>query len=143
MIAPVAVTGEDLHARGEEFAEFWREYHLGTLTTLRRDGSPHVVAVGVTLDLDTATARVITRRGSQKVANVRRAADSPEGGARVAVSQVDRARWSTLEGIAVVREDPESVADAEARYAARYRTPRPNPERVVIEIALTRVLGSR
>lgn len=143
MISPVAVTGEDLHARGEEFAEFWREYHLGTLTTLRRDGSPHVVAVGVTLDLDTATARVITRRGSRKVANVRRAAGSPEGGARVAVSQVDRARWSTLEGIAVVREDRESVADAEARYAARYRTPRENPERVVIEIALTRVLGSR
>jgi PPOX class probable F420-dependent enzyme len=139
----VAVTGEDLHARGEEFAEFWREYHLGTLTTLRRDGSPHVVAVGVTLDLDTATARVITRRGSQKVANVRRAEGSAEGGARVAVSQVDRGRWSTLEGIAVVREDPASVADAEARYAARYRTPRPNPERVVIEIALTRVLGSR
>jgi PPOX class probable F420-dependent enzyme len=143
MIAGVAVTGEDLHARGEEFAEFWREYHLATLTTLRRDGSPHVVAVGVTLDLDTATARVITRRGSQKVANVRRAADAPDGGARVAVSQVDRGRWSTLEGIAVVREDPASVADAEARYAARYRTPRPNPERVVIEIAVTRVLGSR
>ena len=143
MIAGVAVTGEDLHARGEEFAEFWREYHLATLTTLRRDGSPHVVAVGVTLDLDTATARVITRRGSQKVANVRRGADAPESGARVAVSQVDRGRWSTLEGIAVVREDPASVADAEARYAARYRTPRPNPERVVIEIAVTRVLGSR
>ncbi|MCD2194484.1 TIGR03618 family F420-dependent PPOX class oxidoreductase [Actinomycetospora endophytica] len=135
----MAVTGEDLHARGEEFAEFWREYHLCSLTTLRRDGSPHVVAVGVTLDLDTATARVITRRGSQKARNVRRA----EGGARVAVSQVDRGRWSTLEGIAVVREDRESVADAEARYAARYRTPRENPERVVIEIALTRVLGSR
>jgi PPOX class probable F420-dependent enzyme len=142
MIIGVAVTGEDLHARGEEFAEFWREYHLGTLTTLRRDGSPHVVAVGVTVDLDTATARVITRRGSQKVANVRRGEGSPEGGARVAVSQVDRGRWSTLEGIAVVREDPASVADAEARYAVRYRTPRPNPERVVIEIALTRVLGS-
>jgi F420H(2)-dependent biliverdin reductase len=143
MIAGVAVTGKDLHARGEEFAEFWREYHLATLTTLRRDGSPHVVAVGVTLDPDTPTARVITRRGSQKVANVRCAADAPEGGARVAVSQVERGRWSTLEGIAVVREDRASVADAEARYAARYRTPRPNPERVVIEIAVTRVLGSR
>lgn len=139
----MAVTGEDLHARGEEFAEFWREYHLCSLTTLRRDGSPHVVAVGVTLDLDTATARVITRRGSQKVANVRRGAGSPDGGARVAVSQVDRGRWSTLEGIAVVREDRASVTDAEARYAARYRTPRENPERVVIEIAVTRILGSR
>ena len=58
---------------------------------------------------------------------------------KLAVSQVDRGRWSTLEGSAVVREDPDSVADAEARYAARYRTPKPNPERVVIEIAVTRV----
>lgn len=134
------VTPEDLHARGEEFAEFWREYHLCTLTTLRRDGSPHVVPVGCTLDLDTATARVITSGTSRKAAHVRAA--GPEG-ARVAVSQVDRGRWSTLEGLAVVRDDRDSVTDAEQRYAARYRTPRENPARVVIEIALTRVLGSR
>ena len=134
------VTPEDLHARGEEFAEFWREYHLCTLTTLRRDGSPHVVPVGCTLDLDTATARVITSGTSRKAAHVR-AADAD--GARVAVSQVDRGRWSTLEGLAVVRDDRASVTDAEQRYAARYRTPRENPVRVVIEIALTRVLGSR
>ena len=35
----MTVTPADLHARGEEFAEFWREYHLCTLTTLRRDGT--------------------------------------------------------------------------------------------------------
>jgi len=134
------VTPDDLHARGEEFAEFWREYHLCTLTTLRRDGSPHVVPVGCTLDLDTATARVITSGTSRKAVHVRAA--GPEG-ARVAVSQVDRGRWSTLEGLAVVRDDRASVTDAEQRYAARYRTPRENPARVVIEIALTRVLGSR
>jgi len=134
------VTPDDLHARGEEFAEFWREYHLCTLTTLRRDGSPHVVPVGCTLDLDTATARVITSGTSRKAVHVRAA--GPEG-ARVAVSQVDRGRWSTLEGLAVVRDDRDSVTDAEQRYAARYRTPRENPARVVIEIALTRVLGSR
>jgi len=136
----VTVTPADLHARGEEFAEFWREYHLCTLTTLRRDGSPHVVAVGVTLDLDTAIARVITSGTSRKAAHVRAAG---EGGAPVAVSQVDRGRWSTLEGVAHVRDDAASVADAEARYAARYRTPRENPARVVIEIAVSRVLGSR
>lgn len=129
-----------LRARGEDFAEFWREYHLCTLTTLRRDGSPHVVPVGVTLDLDTSTARVITSGTSRKAAHVRAAG---EDGARVAVSQVDRGRWSTLEGVARVRDDPTSVADAEARYAARYRVPRENPRRVVIEIAVTRVLGSR
>jgi hypothetical protein len=55
---------------------------------------------------------------------------------------VDGRRWSTLEGRAVVREEPAAVADAERRYAERYRTPRPNPERVVIEIAISRVLGS-
>jgi PPOX class probable F420-dependent enzyme len=136
----MSTTPADLHARGEEFAQFWSEYHLCTLTTLRRDGSPHVVPVGVTLDLDTATARVITSGTSAKARHVRAAG---EEGARVAVSQVDRARWSTLEGRAVVRDDPEAVADAERRYAQRYRTPRENPARVVLEIAVTRVLGSR
>ena len=136
----MTVTAADLHARGEDFAAFWREYHLCTLTTLRRDGTPHVVPVGVTLDLETATARVITSGTSAKARHVRAAG---EEGARVAVSQVDRGRWSTLEGVARVRDDAASVADAEARYAARYRTPRENPARVVLEIALTRVLGSR
>lgn len=123
----------------ERFQQFWRERHLCTLTTLRADGTPHVVPVGVTLDADTGTARVITSRGSRKARHV--AAAGPDG-AVVAVCQVDGRRWSTLEGRAVVRDEPEVVADAERRYAERYRTPRPNPERVVIEIAVTRVLGS-
>ncbi len=57
------------------------------------------------------------------------------------VSQVDGGRWSTLEGRAVVRTDPDAVAEAVRRYALRYRQPRVNPERVVIEITLERVLG--
>jgi hypothetical protein len=32
--------------------------------------------------------------------------------------------------------------DAELRYAQRYRTPRVNPRRVVIEVRIERVLGS-
>ena len=63
------------------------------------------------------------------------------GDAAVPCPQVDGRRWSTLEGDAVVRTDPAAVADAERRYALRYRQPRPNPERVVIEIAVRRVLG--
>jgi F420H(2)-dependent biliverdin reductase len=42
----------------------------------------------------------------------------------------------------VVRDDPASVADAEARYARRYRQPRENPARVVVEISVDRVLGN-
>jgi hypothetical protein len=42
----------------------------------------------------------------------------------------------------VIRDDPASVAEAERRYAARYRPPRPNPARVALEITVTRVLGS-
>ena len=117
-----------------ELLEFWAERHLCTLTTLRPDGSPHVVAVGATLDAPAGIVRVITRRGSVKVRNVRATG-------RAAICQVDGRRWSTAEGIAVVREDPESVADAERRYAQRYRVPQPNPERVVIEVTITRMLG--
>jgi F420H(2)-dependent biliverdin reductase len=117
-----------------ELLEFWAERHLCTLTTLRPDGSPHVVAVGATLDAPAGIVRVITRRGSVKVRNVRATG-------RAAICQVDGRRWSTAEGTAVVREDPESVADAERRYAERYRVPQPNPERVVIEVTITRMLG--
>jgi hypothetical protein len=56
--------------------------------------------------------------------------------------QVDGRRWSTIEGRAVVRRDAEAVRQAELRYAERYRAPRLNPERVVIEIAVRRVLGN-
>jgi PPOX class probable F420-dependent enzyme len=121
------------------YLTFWRERHLCTLTTPRADGSPHVVPVGVTYDPEAGLARVITNRSSTKVANV--VAAGPEG-ARVAVCQVDGRRWATLEGRARVRTDRERVAEAERRYAERYeRTPAPNPDRVVIEIELTRAMG--
>ncbi|WP_326823229.1 PPOX class F420-dependent oxidoreductase [Streptosporangium sp. NBC_01756] len=124
---------------GEGFHTFWRERHLATLTTVRADGTPHVVPVGVTLDAGSGIARVITSGGSNKVSLIRAAGQE---GAAVAVCQVDGRRWSTLEGRAVIREDPGSVADAERRYTERYRQPRENPERVVIEIRVTRVLGN-
>ncbi|MBQ0912553.1 pyridoxamine 5'-phosphate oxidase family protein [Streptomyces sp. RM99] len=120
-----------------EFTAFWQERRVCFLSTPRADGTPHLVPVGVTYDHATRTARVITSRGTAKVRNVERTA-SPV----VAVSQVDGRRWSTLEGVATVRYDAEAVRDAEARYAARYRRPRANPERVVVEIAVRRFLGT-
>jgi len=115
---------------------FWTERHLCTLTTLRADGSPHVVPVGATVDPDAGLLRIIASRGSAKVRHVL------AGGDRVAVCQVEGPRWSTIEGKAVVRDDPESVAEAVRRYAVRYRQPRTNPERVVIEVTIAKVLGS-
>ncbi|WP_078292090.1 F420-dependent biliverdin reductase [Mycobacterium sp. D16R24] len=114
---------------------FLSERHLAMLTTLRQDNSPHVVAVGFTFDPATHIARVITTGGSQKAVNAER------GGLAV-LSQVDGARWLSLEGTATVVTDKEAVRDAELRYAQRYRTPRVNPQRVVIEVKIERVLGS-
>src|SRR5271163_3665463 len=114
---------------------FLTERHLAMLTTLRSDNSPHVVAVGFTFDPKTHIARVITSGGSQKAVNADRAG--------VAVlSQVDGARWLSLEGRATVNSEIDAVRDAELRYAQRYRTPRVNPRRVVIEVQVERVLGS-
>ncbi|MBI5337358.1 MAG: F420-dependent biliverdin reductase [Mycolicibacterium rufum] len=114
---------------------FLTERHLAMLTTLRADQSPHVVAVGFTFDPATHIARVITTGGSQKAVN------ADQRGVAV-LSQVDGARWLSLEGKSTVYTDIDKVRDAELRYAQRYRTPRPNPKRVVIEVRVERVLGS-
>ncbi|GAC70277.1 pyridoxamine 5'-phosphate oxidase family protein [Gordonia soli] len=116
--------------------EFLRERHLASLTTLRADGTPHVVAVGFTFDPESGIARVITSDGNQKVRNVER-------GGHAALNHVDGPRWITLDGPAVIRREPEQVADAERRYAQRYREPKPNPRRVVIEVTVGRIIGSR
>ncbi|KZF13149.1 MAG: TIGR03618 family F420-dependent PPOX class oxidoreductase [Rhodococcus sp. (in: high G+C Gram-positive bacteria)] len=116
--------------------QFLAERHLATLTTLRKDGTPHVVAVGFTWDAESSVVRVITSRASQKALNAAR-------GGYAAVSQVDGARWLTLEGASDVLTAPDDVVDAENRYAQRYRVPRENPERVVVRIAVRRILGSR
>ena len=109
--------------------------HLATLTTLRPDGSPHVVPVGFTWDPEQSVARVITSRTSRKARNA-------AAGCPAAICQVDGRHWLSLQGVARVLEDESSVADAVQRYAVRYRQPRPNPERVVIAIDVASVLGN-
>ena len=112
---------------------FVTERHLATLSTLSANGSIHAVPVGFTLH--DGTAFVITTRASQKVLNARRSGHAT-------ICQVEGAGWITLVGHAEVLDDPESIALAVTRYAARYRQPRVNPERVAIAVRVERVLGS-
>lgn len=114
---------------------FLAERHLATLTTVRPDGTPHVVPVGFTWDADTRLARVITSRSSRKARNA-------DAGCRAVLCQVDGRHWLSLEGTARLLTTPAEVRDAEQRYAVRYRTPRVNPERVVIALTVDRVLGN-
>jgi F420H(2)-dependent biliverdin reductase len=117
-----------------EMLAFLAERHLATLTTVRADGSPHVVPVGFSYDHDAGVVRIITFERSVKARNAAR-------GGRAAVSQVDGRRWATLEGVSRLVDDPSSVALAVAGYAARYRQPSQRPDRVAIEIVVDKVMG--
>ena len=116
----------------EDALAFLAERHLATLTTLRQDGRPHVVPVGFTYA--DGIVRIITSGHSQKALNAQRTGHA-------AVCQVDRARWLTLGGPARLVDDPAAVRDAEQRYAQRYRPPRETPQRVVLEVTVTDVMG--
>lgn len=113
--------------------EFLTEYHLGVLSTISRDGRVHAVPVGFTY-LD-GVVRVIGSRGTQKFVNAERSG-------RASVASVDGARWLSFEGVARITDDREAVARAVDLYTARYRQPRENPDRVVLEMRVERVLGS-
>ncbi len=112
---------------------FVTDYHLATLSTLAPGGLLHVVAVGFTWA--DGVVRIITMDGSQKVRNIER---DP----RATVAQVAGAQWLSFAGRARIVRDADAVAHAVALYAARYRQPRPNPTRVVIELTPERILGS-
>jgi PPOX class probable F420-dependent enzyme len=124
----------DAAALGATMLAFLAERHLATLTTLRADGSPHVVPVGFGYDAERQLVRIITPAGSQKAVNAAR-------GGRAAVSQVDGGRWATLEGEVRLVTDADGVARAVAAYTDRYQDPRPRDDRVAIEIDVDRVLG--
>jgi general stress protein 26 len=91
--------------------------------------------MGVVIDPVTDTAWAITSGSSRKARNL---AENPA----IAVCCVDGRYWSTIEGTGTVSDDPEVVAEAERRYAERYKVPRENPHRVAIRIAVTRVVGN-
>lgn len=113
--------------------EFLSEYHLATLSTIGRSGRIHAVPVGFTFE--DGVVRVIGTGGSQKFVNAARSG-------RATICSVDRARWMSFEGPVVVKNDPDAVDHAVKLYAARYRPPRVNPKRVVLELTVETVLGS-
>ncbi|MDT9593630.1 TIGR03618 family F420-dependent PPOX class oxidoreductase [Nocardioides zeae] len=109
-----------------------------TLTTLRADGRPHSVPVGVTLDVEERCAWVITFASSRKARNV-----LANPGGPVSVCDVERAVWATIEGTATATTEPAAVARAVERYALRYKQPKEREDRVAIRIEVDRILASR
>ncbi|MDG2263286.1 MAG: pyridoxamine 5'-phosphate oxidase family protein [Actinomycetota bacterium] len=126
----------DRLALSDDVLEFLRERHLATLSISRDGGPPHVTPVGFTWDNDAGVVRVITWTDSKKARLTSEAEMLP-----VAVSQVDGGRWLTLEGVASVTTDPEACAEGCRRYAERYREPAHRPDRAIIEIRVTKILG--
>jgi len=126
----------DVQNPGEEVLAFLSEYHLATLTIVKEDGSPHVTAVGFTYDQVSSVARVITWADSWKARHVHGRASVP-----AAICSVDGGRWLTFSGNASVTNDPESVAEGVRRYAERYRQPGDRDDRVVIEVAVDKIVG--
>lgn len=120
-----------------EALDFLTERHLATLSLVTADGALHVTPVGFTWDNDTQTARVITFAGSKKVRLL-----EASGELQAALGQVDGGRWFSLHGPAIVTADPAINADAEQRYAARYRPPGDRgADRRTIEIAVSKIVG--
>lgn len=124
----------DIDDPGEDVLQFLTDRHLATLTTMRANGSPHVVAVGFSYEPEHRLVRVITFAPSVKARNAAR-------GGRAAVCQIDGGRWLTLEGTVRLATDAASVATAVERYAARYRQPKLREDRVVVEIEIDRIMG--
>lgn len=122
-----------IDALTDDGCRFVSDRHLATLSTMRRDGGIHVVAVGFTLDA--GVVRIITSDRTQKVRNVER-------DTRATVAQVSGAQWLSIAGQATIERDADAVAHAEELYARRYRPPRANPRRVVIRLVPDRVMAS-
>lgn len=121
---------------GDDVMSFLAEYHLATLTIVKADGTPHVTAVGFTYEPESGTARVITWADSWKAKHL-----AQRGRAPSAICTVDGGRWLTFTGSAVVTADADAVAEGVRRYAERYRQPKEREDRVVVELAVEKIVG--
>lgn len=117
----------------DDATRFLEERHLAILSTFGPRGGIHSVPVGFTVA--DGLVRIITSDSTQKVRNVER-------GGEASVAQVDGRRWISFAGTARINRDPDAVARAVELYAGRYRQPRVNPRRVVVEITVVTLMGS-
>lgn len=113
---------------------FLTDRHLATLTTMRADGTPHVVAMAFGFDAATGRVLMITREGTAKVRHI-------DAHGYAVVSQLDGPRWLSLEGPARVLRDEEGVAEAVEAFERRYRPAQQRHDRVGIEIDIQRIIG--
>ncbi len=125
-----------LEALPEAAIDFLAERRVATLSLPRPGAPPHVVPVAFTYDAALRRARVIGPGSTVKVRLI-----ESGGSLAAAICQVDGHRWITLQGVARVRRDREVIDDAVAAFETRYRPAAPDPDRVVIEIAVDRALG--
>lgn len=121
---------------GPEAAAFLTESHLASLTVIKADGTPHVTPVGFTYDSERKLVRVITWSDSWKAKHVASQPNTP-----AAVCSVDGGRWMTFSGTATLTGEPDAIAEGVRRYAERYRQPKERDDRVVIEIAVEKIVG--
>ncbi len=121
---------------GSALEAFMADRHLATLTVLRGDGSPQVTPVGFTYDPDRQLGRVITWAASYKAKAI-----AARPGSQVAVCHIDGGNWLTFYGTAALSNEPAEVSEAVNRYGARYRPPKVRDDRVVIVIAVDRIVG--
>lgn len=116
-----------------EHHQFLTDRHYATLTTLHRDGRPHVVPVGFSWWPDEAMALVSVPAVSQKTLNAER-------DQRVSLCQSVDHRWLTLQGHATVHRDPAWIERAVNAYKQRYGRVGITIERACIEIHVDTVL---
>ena len=121
----------------DEVLGFLTERHLASLMLIDAAGEPHVSAVGFTWDNEQQIARVITFSGAKKSRLLAELAPM-----RAVLCQIDGGRWLALHGVATVSADPVVNADAEQRYAQRYRPAGDRgADRRTIEVRIDRLVG--
>ncbi|MFC6285016.1 pyridoxamine 5'-phosphate oxidase family protein [Nocardioides sp. GCM10027113] len=94
--------------------DFWSSPRLATFGTVRRDGSPHLTPVKAMRCGEDFL--VLTRPTTVKARNVRRTG-------RASIAEHTSSLWATVEGAAVVSEEPDDLARARAAYAERFGRP--------------------